>query len=206
MDKKQLTRQQRRSREKIVLDYLDAFEQDNSERLSSILKLAEQDSELESLLWKVHAEYQIQQEDEQREQDVERVRQLIQQHVPSGLRKERDEEEIPLLTVSDVIAHIQAESVAKGENAKELSGLVQHLRHSTFKLPKNVGLLGVRKLFAELGVQTSKHMQRLFSEAALILISRRDRGIAQMAATRKQREEARAAKQSKPQSDDDKEQ
>ena len=203
MNKKQLMRQQRRSREKIVLDYLDAFEQDDFERLSQILQLAEQDTELETLLWEVHAEYQMTQEEEQYEQNVELVRQLIQQHIPSGLGSERKEEEIPPLTVSDVIAHMQAESAVKGEGGKELGALAQQLRQSSLPLPKNMGLLGVRKLFAELGIQASKHMQRLFSDAALILISRRDQGMAQLAATRKQQQEASAAKRSRQLSEEE---
>ncbi len=194
MNKEQLTRQQRRRREKIILDYLDAFEQNDFERLSQILQLAEQDTELETLLWEVHAEYQMVQEEAQYEQDVEMVRQLTQQHIPSGLKRERSEEEIPPLTISDVIAHMQAESAVKGEDGKELGELAQRLRQSSLPLPQNMGLLGVRKLFAKLGIQASKHMQRLFSEAALILISRRDQGMAQLAATRKQQQEASAAK------------
>lgn len=203
MNKEQLVRQQRRRREKIILDYLDAFEQNDFERLSQILQLAEQDSELDLLLWEVHAEYQITQEEELYEQSVDLVRQLIQQHIPSGLKRERNEEEIPPLTVSDVIAHMQAESAVKGQGGKELGGLAQRLHHSSLPLPQNMGLLGVRKLFAQLGIQASKHMQRAFSEAALILIARRDQSMAQLAATRKQQQEASAAKRSQQLSEEE---
>lgn len=45
-------------------------------------------------------------------------------------------------------------------------------------------------LFARLGVRASKQMQKLFSETALFLSSGRAQGMAQLAATRRQQEQA----------------
>jgi hypothetical protein len=78
----------------------------------------------------------------------------------------------------------------KGGARQEVTAVAQKLRQSTIPLPKNMGLQGVRKLFTELGIQASKQVQRLFSEAALILISQRDQNITQLAATRRQRASA----------------
>jgi hypothetical protein len=191
MDKRPMKRQQRKAHEKIVLAYLDAFEQEDDERIDLILRQAEQDPELGKLIWEVHAEYQAELEEDLYEKDVELVRGLLQQHMPLAWMQASEDGEIPPLTVSDVAAHMQAEVAVKGEVGQEFSIIAPKLHQSTILLPKSVGLQGVRKLFLELGVQASKHLQRLFSEAGFILISRRDQNLAHLAATRRQRTEAR---------------
>jgi hypothetical protein len=196
MDNERLEHQQRKAREKIVLIYLDAFERDDDERMTWVLREAEHDPELGKLIWEVHATYQAELEEEQREQDVALVRSFLQQHIPSGW--EREAEEIPPLTVSDVVAHMQTEVAVKGGARQEVTAVAQKLRQSTMPLPKNMGLQGVRKLFTELGIQASKQVQRLFSEAALILISQRDQNITQLAATRRQRASAYRPKPPQP--------
>jgi len=85
---------------------------------------------------------------------------------------------------------MQSEAVVNGEVRHEFTSLAFQLRQSSKQLPENMGLQGVRKLFQELGIQASKQLQRIFSEAALVLISRRDQGIAQLAAARRQRAKA----------------
>ena len=196
MDKAQSGREQRKARESTVLAYLDAFERGDAESVSRILQQAERDPELEEMIWEVHATYQAEQEYERREKDVALVRELLQQHVSSGWTERAEITDIPPLTVSDVIAHMQSEAAAKGEVRQEFTAIAQHLRQSSIQLPENMGLQGVRKLFQELGVQASKQLQRVFSEAALILISRRDQGMARLAAARRQRTKAlQSAKQ-----------
>jgi hypothetical protein len=56
-----------------------------------------------------------------------------------------------------------------------------------------LGLQGVRKLFAQLGVQASKQIQKFFSQTALFLSAGREQGIAHLAATRKQAEQKRSS-------------
>jgi hypothetical protein len=191
MDKKQVTGQQKKANDKIVLAYLDAFEREDDEMIDIILRQAELNPELGKLIWEVHAEYQVGIEEELHEKDVEVVRGLLQKHISSAWKRASEETEIPPLTVSDVIAHMQAEIAVKGELGQEFSMLASKLRRSTTILPKSIGLQGIRKLFLELGIQTSKQVQRLFSEAAIILVSRRDQNMAHLAAARRQRTEAR---------------
>lgn len=190
MDKEQLKSEQRKARDRVVLAYLDAFDQCDAENVSRILQKAEQDPVLEKMIWDVHATYQTEQEYEGHEKDVALVRELLQRHVSSGWTERSELSDIPPLTVSDVIAQMQSEAVAKGEVRQEFTTLAFQLRQSSKQLPENMGLQGVRKLLQELGVQASKQQQRLFSEAALILISRRDQGMAQLAAARRQRAKA----------------
>lgn len=185
-------REQRLAHEKALHRYMDAFERDDFDTMSQVLAQAEQDPELENLIWEVHAAYAAEEEVEQREQDVEQVQQLLRRHLPSGWETPVNIENMPPLTISDVAARMQADEAVRGSVKQELNTIVQQLRQSNTMLPENLGLRGVRDLFAQLGVQASKQLQKLFSETALFLRSGRQQGMAQMAATRRQREQSHA--------------
>jgi hypothetical protein len=186
---KQFIREQRIAREKALHRYMDAFERGDFDILSQVLVQAEQDSELEDLIWQVHAAYAAEEELERREHDIEQVRQLLRRHLPSGWEMPLSIEDMPPLTVSDVVARMQADEAVHGSIKPELNSFVQRLRRSSEVLPENLGKHGVRDLFARLGVQASKQLQKLFSETALFLTSGRQQGMAQLAATRRQREQ-----------------
>lgn len=185
----QNAREQRLAREKTLHRYMDAFERNDFEGMSQVLIQAEQDPSLETLIWEVHAAYAVEEEYEQREHEVEQVRQLLRQHLPSGLETPLTLEEMPPLTVSDVIARMQADEAIRGSVKQELQSVAQRLCQSSQTLPEQVGLHGVRRLFAQLGVQASKQLEKLFSQTALFLTSGRQQGMAQLAATRHQHEQ-----------------
>lgn len=187
---KQPTREQRLAREKALHRYMDAFERNDFDTMSQVLAQAEQDPELENLIWEVHAAYAAEEEVEQREHDVEQVQHLLRRHLPSGWETPVNIEDMPPLTISDVAARMQADEAVRGSVKQELNNVVQRLRQSNTTLPENLGLRSVRDLFAQLGVQASKQLQKLFSETALFLRSGRQQGMAQMAATRRQREQS----------------
>jgi hypothetical protein len=182
----QNVREQHLAREKALHRYMDAFERNDFEVMSQVLAQAEQDEDLETLIWEVHAAYAAEEEYEQREHEVEQVRQLLHQHLPSGLETPLTLEEMPPLTVSDVIARIQADEAVRGSAKQELQGIAQQLRQANQPLPEQLGLHGVRTLFSQLGVQASKQLQKLFSQTALFLTSGRQQGMTQLAATRRQ--------------------
>jgi hypothetical protein len=185
----QNTREQHLAREKALHRYMDAFERNDFEVMSQVLAQAEQDADLETLIWEVHAAYAAEEEYGQREYEVEQVRQLLRQHLPSGLETPLTLEEMPPLMVSDVIARMQADEAVRGSVKQELQSVTQRLRQSNQALPEQLGLHGVRTLFAQLGVQASKQLQKLFSQTALFLTSGRQQGMAQLAATRRQHEQ-----------------
>ncbi len=191
MDKKQPTREQRLAREQAVIAYLNAYERGDFDTMSTVLQRAEHDSELGDLIWNVLAAYQAEEEDERRESDVVLVRQLLLQHLSSGWETIPDAADIPPLTVSDVVARMQADEAVKGSVKQELKTVVPQLRQSTVPLPTNLGLHGVRALFAQLGLRVSKQLQKVFSETALFLTAGREQGMAHLAATRRQREQSR---------------
>ncbi len=191
MDRQQPTRKQRLMREKVLFTYLDAYEHGDFDTMSIVLQQTEQDPELGDLIWNVLASYQAEEEEEKHENDIELVRQLLHQYLPSGWERIPNVEDIPQLTVSDVIARLQADEAVKGSVKQELNTVVQQLRQSTIPLPTNLGLQGIRTLFARLGLRASKQLQKVFSETALFLTAGREQGMAHLAATRRQREQSR---------------
>jgi hypothetical protein len=190
MNNQQPTRQQRLEREKQLHLYMDAFERGDYDHMTQILNKAEQDPELGDLIWEVHAAYVVEQESEKREHDVEVVRHLLRTSIPSAWGTSKIEE-IPPLTVGDVIARMQADEATRGLTSREFTRVAQQLSRSSQLLPADLGLHGVRKLFARLGVQASKQLQKLFSQTALFLSTGREQGMARLAATRKQTEHKR---------------
>lgn len=191
MDKQRPTREQRLARERAIITYMDAYERGDFDTMSMVLQQAEHDSELGDLLWNVLAAYQAEEEDERRENDVVLVRQLLLQHLPSGWETIPEASDIPPLTVSDVVARIQSDEAVKGSVKQELKTVAPRLGQSTVPLPANLGLHGVRALFAQFGLRASKQLQKVFSETALFLTAGREQGIAHLAATRRQREQSR---------------
>jgi hypothetical protein len=191
MDKQQPTREQRLARERAILTYMDAYERGDFDTMSMVLQQAEHDSELGDLLWNVLAAYQAEEDDERRENEVILVRQLLLQHLPSAWEGIPEASDVPPLTVSDVVARIQADEEVKGSVKQELKTVAPRLRQSTVPLPANLGLHGVRALFAQLGLRASKQLQKVFSETALFLTAGREQGMAHLAATRRQREQSR---------------
>lgn len=191
MNEQQPTHSESLMREKALYRYMDALERGNFEVMARILQQAERDPELEAMIWEVQTAYLIEQEAEQQENDILLVRQLLQKHLPSGFVVTQDVQDIPPLTVSDVVARMQADEVMKGSLKDELQGVVQQLRQSTVPLPSNLGVQGIRDLFVQLGVRASKRIHKLFSETALFLSAGRAQGLAQLAATRRQQEKSR---------------
>lgn len=191
MNERQPTHSESLMREKALYRYMDALERGDFEVMARILQQAERDPELEAMIWEVQTAYLIEQETEQQEDDIMLVRQLLQKHLPSGFVVTQDVQDVPPLTVSDVVARMQADEVVKGSLKDELQGVVQQLRQSTVPLPSNLGVQGIRDLFVQLGVRASKRIHKLFSETALFLSAGRAQGMAQLAATRRQQEKSR---------------
>ncbi len=191
MDKHQPTREQRLMREKALFTYMDAYERGDFGTMSMVLQQAEQDPELGDLIWNVLSAYQAEEEEERRENDVILVRQLLHQHLPSGWETVPGAADIPPLTVSDVVARMQADEAVKGSVKQELNTVVQQLRRSNMPLPANLGIHGIRSLFTQLGLRVSKQLKKVFSETALFLTAGREQGMAHLGAARRQREQSR---------------
>ena len=70
--------------EKIIYRYISALEQGDFETLTTILQQAEQDPELETMLWEVSKQYGDEYEQLVQTSNIAAVEQLIQEHLPSA--------------------------------------------------------------------------------------------------------------------------
>lgn len=189
---------QRILHEKALYRYANALERGDFEAIAIILHQAEYDATLERMLMEVHEAYQEEKEAVAHVGDADLVRQLLQQHLPSGFEKV-EEVEIPPLTVSDVVARIQSDAAVQGPIRQEITTVVQELRQNTTPLPGSLSVRGVRTLFVQLGVSVSDRFQKLFRETAIFLSMGREQGIAQLAATRQQRQRQQTSNQASEQ-------
>jgi hypothetical protein len=190
MNNQQPRRQQRQEREKLLHQYMDALQVGDFEQVMQILRIAEQNPELENLIWDVHTAYVVEVEREQRERRGEGVQQLLPTPAPSAWGASA-REEIPSLTVGDVIARMQADKATEALFKGEFMQIAQQLRRSSQPLPVGLGLHGVRKLLLQLGVPTNKQFEKHFSQTALFLLDGRQQERDQLAAARKQAEHKR---------------
>jgi hypothetical protein len=203
MNNQQSIRQQRVERERLLHQYLDALDIGDFERIVHILSIAERDPELGTLIWDVHAAVVAEEEGEQWESASDVVQQLLPTSVLSAWGASA-REEIPPLTVGDVIARMQADKATEALFKGEFAQVAQQLRRSSHPLPAGPGLHGVRKLLIQLGVPTNKQFEKHFSQTALFLLDGRQQDRDQLAAARKQAEHKRSP--GKPQTGETREQ
>lgn len=182
----QPTHKQHLRREKALYRYANALERGDAEILAEVLQEAEYDASLENMLLEIHEAYLVEKNAVANTKDVVLIRQLLQQHLPSGSENTVVEIEIPPLTISDVIARLQSDAAVRGPIQQEVTTVVQQLHRNTTPLPHSLSRHGVRTLFTQLGVSVSDHLQKLFRETAIFLSMGREQGIAQLAATRRQ--------------------
>lgn len=190
MSNQQPTREKRLLREKTLYRYANALERGDADTLAAILYEAESDSVLEQEIMEVHARYLEEKHVEKLAQDTEQIQSLLRQHIPSGFDQMVEEVEIPALTVGDVVARLQSDAAVRGPARQELTAAVQQLRQNTTVLPQSLSVRNVRTLFIQLGVTVSDRFQKLFRETAIFLSMGREQGMAQLAATRRQQQQA----------------
>lgn len=188
MYNQQPTYEQHLRREKVLYRYANALERGDVDTLAVVLQEAEYDATLERMLMEVHEAYQVEKDAVAYVKDAALVRQLLQQHLPSGLTNPVEDVEIPRLTVSDVVARLQSEAAVRGPIKQEVATIVQQLRQNTTPLPNSLSLRSTRRLFMQLGVSVSDRFQKLFRETAIFLSMGREQGMAQLAATRRQQQ------------------
>jgi hypothetical protein len=174
------------AREKALHIYFSAFERGDFEKMASVLQDAEHDPILERLIVEVHEYYQAEEHAVLQAVDGEKVRQLVLQHLPSGIWDEMDELAIPPLTVGDVITRLQQDETLREPIRHEVETVHQHLQQTDQPLPMNLNLKSVYHLFEQLGLSVSAKLQKIFREKAIFLSMAREQGIAQIAATRHQ--------------------
>src|ERR1041384_5223814 len=161
MSPRPMTQQER---EKELYLYSVALEQGDFETIEKVLQVAESDAVFERMLMEVNEVYQAEYEQTAHEEAATLVRQLLREHLLSALPV--DEEELPPLTVGDVIAKMQVEAAQRGKARKETLAIAGQLQHSPIPIPFPLRLPEVRRLLKQLGVSTNLPVEKLFPDKA----------------------------------------
>ena len=175
------------AREKALHRYVSAFEHGDFDTMDEVLQQAMTDPLLEEMIMEAHEYFQGGEKAILRQKDVEKILDLVAQHLPSGIPDEEDAISIPPLTIGDVLLGIQEDRTIPGDLRQEAQRLHAKLPSSPPLLPENLGLRDVSQLFAHLNIQVSARLQKEFREKAIFLAMGRQRGIAQLAAARRQK-------------------
>ncbi len=186
MSKKPSGYKQQLAREKALYRYISALERGDFDTVASVLHEAENDALLERMILEVNEVYCAEYDAATQADDAALIRQLLREHLPSGIAT-NEEVELPPLTVNDVMARLQVDAVLKGQVAQEAQTVMQQIRQADKPLPSNLNVRGVRDFFAKLGVSVSERFQKLFRETAIFLSMGREQGMARLAATRRQK-------------------
>lgn len=186
--------------EKIIYRYISALEQGDFETLTTILQQAEQDPELETMLWEVSEHYGNEYEQIAQTNSINIVEQLIEEHLPSAVQA-NTEEDLPPLTIGDVMARLQSTATTPNNVRREASDLAERISHKNVPLPAKLNRQSLSQVFEQLELSVSKSFQTLFHKTAIFLSMGREQNMARLAATRRQQQLA----EPKPSYDENKE-
>lgn len=167
--------------------YVNAFEHGDFDSMDEVLQQAMTDPLLEEMIMEAHEYFQGEEKATLHKENVEKILDLILRHLPSGIPEEDEAISIPPLTMNDVLLSLQEDTTIQGSLRQEAQRLHTKLSSSPPLLPENLTLKDVSQLFAHLNMQVSARLQKLFREKAIFLAMGRQRGIAQLAAARRQK-------------------
>ena len=185
-------------REKIIYRYISALEKGDFETLTDILHQAEQDSELENMLWEVSEQYGNEYEQAAQANSIAIVEHLIQEHLPSAAQTDT-EEDLPPLTLGDVVGRLQSNTTTPNHIKREAADLASRISRTNVPLPTKLNRQSFSQVFEQLGLSVSKSFQNLFHKTAILLSMGREQNMARLAATRRQQQFA----EPKPSYEDD---
>jgi hypothetical protein len=177
----------RRAREKALYRYGSALERGDFEVVADMLREAEHDAELERMILDLNQALQAEYEESAQDHAAEAVRQLVREHLPSGLDSSVEEVELPPLTVADVIARIKRDAAVRGPATHEVMAMAERLAAVQTPLPVTLSHSAVRRLLEGLGASASKSFLKLFRDTAIFLAMGREHGNARLAAARRER-------------------
>lgn len=178
---------QQLAHEKALYLYISAFERGDFDKMEAILQQAMDDPLLEEMIMEAHEYYLAEEKVKLREEDFAKILNLIVRYFPSGIPDEEEAIAIPPLTISDVFNKLQEDKSIQGSIRQEAQQINAKLTQTDVPLPENLAMKSVYRLFEQLGVVISARLQKLFREKAIFLSMTRQQGIAQLAATRRQK-------------------
>jgi hypothetical protein len=182
-------------REKAVFLYSAALERGDFETVAVMLEEAQHDAALEQMILEVNEVFGTEHDRSLSEEivlaaDAAQVREILRDCMPSAIQDvEQEAMELPPLTVRGVLAQMQEDSTLNPHIRQEVSRVQQTLRQEAdVLLPGDLSQRNVRQFFGEIGVSVGEHLQKMFRQAAIFLSMGREQDMAQLAATRRQRE------------------
>ena len=162
------------AREKAVYLYFRALERGDNEAMARILKQAENDAQLEAMIWEGH-QLELTERDlsEQKEASKTLVG-ALEEAFPGKVLQAPEPvfEAPPPLTLADVAARLQTDESAQGKLISapaDRNALNQLSQMRAQGLPPRLTPRHLKKLFAQLGLQTTQRFQEQFKEAAVFL-------------------------------------
>lgn len=166
-----------------ALRYLDALDAGDADAVAEMWERAEMDPKLEQILCELTdglaAEEGV---DAAWRADVEPVRGLLHEHLPSGFPSEADP---PPLTVRDVAARLQSDNVLAARLSDADRAANAQLLANVSPIPDELGLAHFEKWRTTLGVSAGSHYWRAFRQAAVLLGMGRCQKAGELAAARR---------------------
>lgn len=178
---------QQLAREKALYLYINAFERGDFDKMEAVLQQAIYDPLLEEMIMEAHEYYLAKENVKLREEDFAKILDLVVRYLPSAIPDEEEAIAIPPLTIGDVFIRLQEDKDVQRSVKQEVQQLKAKLTQRDLPLPENLARKNVYRLFEQLGVVVSEKLQKLFREKAIFLSMARQQGIAQLAATRRQK-------------------
>jgi hypothetical protein len=178
---------QQLAREKALYLYISAFERGDTDKMETVLRQAMYDPQLEEMIMEAHEYYLAEEKVKLREEEFAKIQDLVVRYLPSGIADEGEAIAIPPLTIGDVFGKLQEDKSIQGSVKQEVQQVNAKLAQTDVPLPENLAMKSVYRLFEQLGVVVSAKLQKLFREKAIFLSMSRQQGIAQLAATRRQK-------------------
>jgi hypothetical protein len=178
---------QQLAREKALYLYINALERGDSDKMDTVLQQAMYDPLLEEMIMEAHEYYLAEEKVKLREEDFAKILDLVVHYLPSGIPEEEEAIAIPPLTIGDVFDKLREDKNIQRSMKQELQQINAKLAQANVPLPENLAVKSVYRLFEQFGVVVSAKLQKLFREKAIFLSMTRQQGIAQLAATRRQK-------------------
>ncbi|HEY7329039.1 MAG TPA: hypothetical protein VH592_15460 [Gemmataceae bacterium] len=166
-----------------ALRYLDALDAGDVAALAELWERAAINPQMEHVLGELTDGLAIEEGfDPAWKTDAERIRGLLREHLPSAFLTQT---EPPPLTIGDVAARLQSDSVLGARlNAADKS-VNSRLRADSTPVPEDLGLPHFEKWKTSLGISASPHYWRAFRQAAVLLLMGRCQQAGELAAARR---------------------
>lgn len=165
-----------------ALRYLDAVDAGDVAMLGELWEQAADDRQLEQVLNELTDGLADEESvDAAWKADAEQVRSLLREHLPSAFPSESG---LPPLTVRDVAAQLQKDSVLGARFPSSDQAANNRLLTDSTLIPEDLGLPHFEKWKTALGISASPNYWRAFRHAAVLLGMGRCQKVAELAAAR----------------------